>query len=219
MNSVTVLIVDDHIVARAGLRAILETDPGMCVVEEASDGVEAVAKVTELHPDVVLMDVRMPLMDGLEATRQIKANHPTTSIIMMTSYDEDALVIDSVRAGAAGYLLKDTSRDLLLHTIWAVVSGGILVKATLLRKAVEGLAAQAQFTKVPLQNAQAEQLTEREREVLKLIVEGRTNRVIADTLSLAEVTVKKHVQSVIAKLGASDRTQAAVTAIRSGLLS
>ncbi|MBI4317327.1 MAG: response regulator transcription factor [Chloroflexi bacterium] len=219
MEPITVLIADDHTVAREGLRAMLETDQQVQVVGEAADGLDAIKMATRLHPKVVLMDVRMPRMDGLEATRRIKAELPTTAVIMMTSYDDDALVVDAVQAGAAGYLLKDASRDLLAHSIGAVASGGILVKASLLRKAISSLTSSARPSESVLQGrAQVDDLTERERAVLKLLAEGRTNKEIADSLALAEVTVKKHVQSIIAKLRASDRTHAAITGLRIGLI-
>ncbi|MBI4498948.1 MAG: response regulator transcription factor [Chloroflexi bacterium] len=221
MEPITVLIVDDHTVAREGLRAMLETDPQVRVVAEAADGLEALERVAELRPAVVLMDVRMPRMDGLEATRRMKAEHPTTAVIIMTSYDDDALVVAAVRAAAAGYLLKDVSRDLLRHTIGAVASGGVLIKDSLLRKAISGFFHTAQSPEADLPDLRAaavEDLTEREREVLRLLAEGLTNKEIGDTLALAEVTVKKHVQSIIAKLGASGRTHAAITGMRMGLL-
>ncbi|MBI4306263.1 MAG: response regulator transcription factor [Chloroflexi bacterium] len=219
MDPITVLIVDDHTVAREGLRAMLETDQQVQVVGEAADGLDAIRLATKLNPKVVLMDVRMPRMDGLEATRKIKGELPTTAVIMMTSYDDDALVVDAVQAGAAGYLLKDASRDLLAHTIGAVASGGILVKASLLRKAISSLTSMARPSEAALpERAQVDELTERECAILKLLAEGRTNKEIADSLSLAEVTVKKHVQSIIAKLRASDRTHAAITGLRIGLI-
>lgn len=219
MDPITVLIVDDHTVAREGLRAMLDNDERVLVVGEASDGQEALNLVAKLRPKVVLMDIRMPHIDGLEATRSIKAEHPTTSVIIITSYDEDPLVIAALRAGAAGYLLKDASRDLLRHTIAAVANGGILVKAALLRKAINSFAQVAQPASHSSPGRQGvDDLSEREQEVLKLLAEGRTNKEIGDTLAVAEVTVKKYVQSIIAKLRVSDRTHAAVTGIRIGLI-
>lgn len=217
MDRISVLVVDDHTVAREGLRAMLDIDPQVHVVGEAANGFEALERVNELHPQVVLMDIRMPLLDGLEATRRIKAEFPTTAVIMMTSYDDDALVLDAVRAGAAGYLLKDASRALLCHTLGAVVGGGILIKASLLRKAINSL---TQVTR-PAESATSnvcDELTDRERAILRFLAEGHTNREMAVSLALAEVTVKKHVQSIIGKLGVSDRTHAAITALRLGLI-
>jgi len=219
MEPITVLIVDDHTVAREGLRAMLEEDPQVQVVGEAADGLEALELVAGLRPRVVLMDIRMPGLDGLEATRRIKAQHPATAVIMMTSYDDNALVVDAVRTGASGYLLKDASRALLTHTIKAVTDGGILVKESLLRKAIASLAALGQPQAGPTPEwPEVEELTQREQEVLKLLAEGWTNRQIGEKLALAEVTIKKHVQTIIAKLRASDRTHAATTAMRIGLI-
>ena len=219
VEPISVLIVDDHTVAREGLRAMLETDQQVRVVGEAADGQEALERVGQTRPKVVLMDIKMPGLDGLEATRRLKADHPTVGVVMMTSYDDDALVIDSVRAGAAGYLLKDSSRDLLSHTIGAVASGGMLVKASLLRRAISSLIQVRLPAEAGLASREGiEELTEREQEVLRLLAEGQTNKEIGDNLALAEVTIKKHVQSIIGKLRASDRTQAAITALRMGLI-
>lgn len=219
MDPITTLIVDDHTVAREGLRAMLETSQEIQVVGEAADGLEAMEKVEELHPRVVLMDIRMPRLDGLQATRQIKGKHPTTSVILLSSYGEDALVIDAVRAGAAGYLMKDVSRDLLSHTITAVGSGGILIKASLLRKAIDALATAAPAGEINWPDeTEVEALSQREKEILSLLAEGYTNKEIGNALALAEVTAKKHVQNIIAKLQASDRTHAAIKGLRLGLI-
>lgn len=219
MDPITVLIVDDHTVAREGLRAMLGTDEQIQVVGEAADGEEALAKVTELHPRVVLIDIRIPQLDGLEVTRRIKAIDQAVAVIVVTSYDDDGLVVGAVRAGASGYLLKDASRDLLIHTIGAAASGGLLIKAALLRRAISGLVPADHYATNPLAHqGLIDDLTEREQHVLNLLAEGRTNKEIADILSLAEVTVKKHVQAIIAKLHTSDRTGAAVKGLRIGLV-
>jgi DNA-binding NarL/FixJ family response regulator len=220
MKRISVLIVDDHPVVREGLRAMLATDEAIEVVAEAGDGAEAVAKTAEHEPDVVLMDLRMPNLDGLEATRRIKAQNPATAVIMLTMYDNDAYVIDAVRAGAGGYLLKDASRDLLGHTIRAVNCGGTLIKTALLREAIAGLVdTSAERSR---ESSQAigglEEPTPREREVLTLLAEGYTNKEIGQKLIIAEDTAKKHVQNIIAKLGASDRTHAVMKAARAGLV-
>jgi len=221
METIKVVIVDDHPVVREGIRAMLETDGEIEVVGEASDGLEAVAKAEECQPNVMLMDIVMPKMDGLEATRRIKKLYPDTSVIMLTIYDDRAFFIDAIQAGAGGYLLKDASRDLLCHTIEAVNSGGMLIKTSLLREAVATLV--DAIPGFPKGAAGAllglvEEFTSREQEVLKSLVEGLTNKEIAKELSIAEETAKKHVQSIIAKLSASDRTQAAVKAVRIGLV-
>lgn len=220
MDPVTVLIVDDHPVVREGFRTMLATDQAIEVIGEAADGLQAVAKVAELEPDVVLMDIVMPNLDGIEATRRIKEQHPSTVVIMLTIYDNDAYVVDAVRAGASGYLLKDVSRDLLIHTIRAALSGGTLIKSGLLYEAVSGLVgpnAKQRREASPTATG-PDDLTIREQEVLKLMAEGRTNKEIGRALSIAEDTAKKHVQSIIAKLGASDRTHATLKAARAGLI-
>ena len=219
MNPITVLIVDDHTVAREGLRAMLETDQDVMVVGEAVDGQESLLLASELHPQVVLMDIRMPGIDGLEVTRRLVAMQPDSAVIIMTTYDDDALVIDAVVAGAAGYLLKDVSRDLLSYTIGAVATGGILIKNSLLRRAVGSLTRSSkQMDVVPVQCEGVDELTERENCVLRLLAKGLTNKDIADSMSLSEATIKKHVQSIMGKLRASGRTDAAVIGLRIGLI-
>jgi DNA-binding NarL/FixJ family response regulator len=211
---ITVVLVDDHLVVREGVRAMLETYPGIEVVGEAEDGISAIACVERLRPDIVLMDVRMPGMGGLDAARRIKELYKDTAVIMMSSYGDDAFVTSAVCAGAAGYLLKDCSRDLLYHTIVAVCHGNIVVRDAVIRRALgdEALAATNSEGKSIVD------LTERERMVLSQLVEGKTNRCIGDELGLAEVTVKKHVQSIIGKFGARDRTHVAVLAMRVGMV-
>ncbi|MBI3966358.1 MAG: response regulator transcription factor [Chloroflexi bacterium] len=204
------MLVDDHQIVREGLRGMLQTEPGIEVVAEASNGSEAVRLAARHQPDVVLMDIRMPELDGIEATRQIKAKLPQVAVIMLTMYASDVYVVDAVRAGAAGYVLKDIDRDELMRTIEAVASGGTVIDPQLLRRALRGVTGQ--------QSGELEKLTPRELEVLRLVVEGKTNRDIAGQLIIAEETAKKHVQNIISKLRASDRTQAAVIAVRSGLV-
>jgi len=220
METIKVLIADDHPVVREGVRAMLETDEEIEVVGEASSGLEAVTKTGELQPNVVLMDIVMSNLDGLEATRRIKKQYPGTAVIMLTIYADKAFVIDAIQAGAGGYLLKDASRDLLCHTIKAVNGGGILIKSSLLREAVATLVdmTPSQQEKGAAALIGMEEFTSREQEVLKLLADGRTNKGIGKELNIAEETVKKHAQTIIAKLGASDRTQAAVKAIRIGLV-
>ncbi|MCL4546075.1 MAG: response regulator transcription factor [Chloroflexi bacterium] len=219
MDQITVLVVDDHTVAREGVRTMLETDPQIRVVGEAADGREALEWVAELHPHVVLTDIRMPGLDGLEITRRIRANYPETEVIILTSYDEDALVIDAVCAGAAGYLLKDASRDLINHTIRTVADGVLLIKASLLRRAINNLIRPEPGDIDAPAMALTEPLTEREQAILAMLAQGHTNKEISDALSLAEVTVKKQVHNLTAKLGASDRTTAAIIALKMGLIS
>ena len=220
MDKIKVLLADDHPVVREGLRTMLSTAADIEVIAEASDGLEAIDKVSECHPEVVLMDLRMPNMDGLEATKRIRVQFPATAVIVLTIYDNDAYIVDAVKAGAVGYLLKDTSRDLLIHAIRAVTSGGMLVKTCLLREAMLSLANAAgdQNKSKSSGPANLDELTRREHDVLRLVVLGRSNKEIGQELSISEDTAKKHVQTIMLKMGVSDRTQAAVKAVRAGLI-
>jgi DNA-binding NarL/FixJ family response regulator len=216
-QTIKVLLVDDHTVVREGVRTMLSGEPDIVVVGEASSGEEALQKAQELEPHVVLMDIRMPGMSGIEATRRIKAVSPTTSVIMLTMYDSDMYVVEAIQAGAAGYLTKDVSRELLCHAVRSVMDGGTMVRSGLLRRAVAALqSASGGGDRNPAVSL-LEHLTPREMDVLKLLGQGYANKEICQELHLAEVTVKKHVQNVIQKLGASDRTHAAVQAVRLGL--
>lgn len=220
MDKIRLLIVDDYPVIREGLRTMLSTDHSLEIAGEAADGVQAVAMVAEKKPNVVLMDIRMPNMDGLEATRRIKDKHPSVAVIMLTMYDNDAYVIDAIRAGASGFLLKDASLELLLHTVRTVGSGVTLIKSDLLYQAIGSLVTSRQeYQQAKLFTTEGlEALTPREQEVFRLVVEGRTNRDIGKKLGITEDTVKKHVQSIIAKMGASSRIDAAMKATRAGII-
>jgi len=217
---IKVMLVDDHPVVRRGLRVMLAPSEDITIVGEAEDGLDAIEKAKEYCPDVILLDIHMPKMSGLEALRELKSRYPTISIIMLTMYDDDAYVIEAVKSGAGGYLLKDASIELLLHTIRAVNSGGILIKASLMHEVflnvsdVTSLAPAAKTADKVIHG----NLTQRELDVIVLITEGKGNREIGTALCISEDTVKKHVQSIMAKLDVSDRTQAAVTAVRTGLV-
>ena len=222
-ETISVLLVDDHPVVRQGLRSMLETDVHLNIVDEAENGEDALRKVAERSPQVVLIDIHMPVMDGLTATRNIKARFPHTSVIVLTLYNNEQYVIEAVKAGAAGYLLKNASREEISRTIREVSQGGLLIKTTMLQKAlagaVEGGASALDYRGKPWgTEADFEALSAREREVLKLLVEGMTNKDIGARLYITEDTAKKHVQNIIYKLQVSDRTQAAVKAIRLGLV-
>ena len=210
-----VMVVDDHPVVREGIRVMLSSDPKIEVIGDVGSGEEAVEAATQLKPDVVLTDIRMPGMTGIEVTKRIKTLLPGTAVVVLTMYDSEMYVVEALRAGAAGYLVKDCSRELLCHAINAVVDGGTMVRSGLLRHAIQGL------MRVPQEGPSAsigtERFTPRELEVLRLLAQGGANRDIAAELNLAEVTVKKHVQNIIGKLGVSDRTHAAVVAVRMGL--
>lgn len=221
--AIPVLIVDDHPVVRHGLQAILQTDPTLQVVGDAEDGLDALEKVATLHPRVVLMDIHMPRMDGLAATRKIKEGFPTVAVVVLTLYNNEQYVVEAVKAGAAGYLLKTSSRDEISHTIHEVNSGGMLIRSTTLQKALAGSIAGgsdgAAYREQPARNGtEIDPLSPRENDVLRLVVEGMTNKDIGSVLYITEDTAKKHVQNIIAKMQVSDRTQAAVKALRLGML-
>ena len=224
MEAISVLLVDDHPVVRQGLRSMLETDVHLNIVGEAENGEDALSKVEEYAPQVVLIDIHMPVMDGLTATRRIKEKFPRTSVVILTLYNNEQYVIEAVKAGAAGYLLKNASRDEISRTIREVTQGGLMIKTTMLQKALTGAiqgggVATLDFRGKPWgTEADFEALSPRELEVLKLLVEGMTNKDIGAQLYITEDTAKKHVQNIIYKLQVSDRTQAAVKAIRLGLV-
>jgi DNA-binding NarL/FixJ family response regulator len=218
-SSIAVMIVDDHPIAREGLRAMLGHSPEFHVAGEAASGEEALELFPRLNPAVILMDYKMPGIDGISATRQIHDAAPHIAVIIMTSYEDQSVVLDALQAGAIGFLAKDSSLALLFHTIHAVVHGGSLVKASLLHEVMRTYAHSASNVRSRQpQSPMLEQLTERERKIVELLAEGNTNRAIGDKLGFAEITVKKHVQTVIAKLYAADRTHAAITAMRLGLI-
>ena len=214
-----ILVVDDHPVVREGVCAMLNGDPQLEVVGTSDSGKDALEKLYELEPDLVLLDILMPGMSGIEVTRQIKMARPTTVVILLTMYDSTMYVVEGLRAGASGYLVKDSSPEFVRHAIDAAINGGTIVRSGLLQQAIRGLPRGSKQSAGDQVDASVEQrFTMRELEVLRLVAEGSTNREIARELSLAEITVKKHVQSIISKLGVSDRTQAAITAARLGLV-
>lgn len=219
---ISVLIVDDHAVVREGLRAMLESEPTIQVIGEAMNGLEGLETALRITPRVVLMDINMPVMDGLDATARIKREAPGVTVIMLTMYSTESHVIQAIRAGASGYLLKDAPRAQVLETIRAAGAGEVLISAKLLQGAVDHLTNPKTPSKPPpaTENADLlEHLTPREHEILGLVAHGKTNKEIAKKLGVSAETVKKMVQSVIGKLQASDRTHAAVKALRAGLLS
>lgn len=221
MDPISILIVDDHPVVRDGIRYMLRTSPEIRVVAEASTGLEALERVRVFHPRVVLMDIRMPDMDGLEATRRIKEQFPESCVVIMTMHDDEEYVVQAVQAGAAGYLLKDAPKAEVCRTIEAAAGGDTTIKASLLQRAMKSVrngSEDQQRKALSGWASMAESLTPRESAVLRLVVDGKTNREIGETLFISEDTAKKHVQSLVAKLGASDRTTAAVTALRLGLV-
>ena len=215
--STRILIVDDQRLMREGLRTLLELEPDFDVVGEAGDGAAGLEAYAASTPDIVLMDIRMPGMDGVEATRRLRARHPGARVIILTTFDDEAYVFDGLRAGAQGYLLKDLSGNELATAIRTVMAGGALIEPSVARKVFAEFARLAPAAR-PLDAGLAEPLTEREREVLRGVAEGLSNREIGQKLFLTEGTVKNYVTSVLQKIGARDRTQAALRAKELGLL-
>ena len=216
--SLGVLIVDDQALVRAGFRMILEAEEDMEVVGEASNGREAVAEAANLKPDVVLMDVRMPEIDGIEATKRLLGGDGThTKVVMLTTFDMDEYVYEALRAGASGFLLKDTPPEQLVAGIRAVASGDALLAPSVTRRVIEEFVRRPPLALRTLP-PKLEELTTRELEVLKLIARGLSNAEIAGELFVSETTVKTHVAHVLMKLGLRDRVQAVVLAYESGLI-
>jgi DNA-binding NarL/FixJ family response regulator len=216
---ISVLLVDDQTIVRQGLRSLLSLESDIVVVGEAADGRQAVELVQSLSPDIVLMDVRMPHMDGLQALRRIKAVAPKVSVIMVTLYDDPNYLLEAVSAGAAGYILKDATRQELIRAVRLIAEGGAIIAPTMMPDLLHQMERMMAAQGSPfLADALQDTLTEREIEVLRLIAEGCTNQEIASVLIISPTTVKTHVQNILQKLNVSDRTQAAVYAVRSGLI-
>jgi NarL family two-component system response regulator LiaR len=209
-EAIRVLIVDDHAVVREGLRTFLELQDGIAVVGEAADGEEAVRQAEALKPDVVLMDLVMPRLDGVGAMRELRRRLPATRVIVLTSFAEDERLLPAIQSGAAGYLLKNVAPAELARAVRAAHAGDALLDPHVAARLVEALAQ-------PAGEDPPERLTTREQEVLGLIARGFSNKRIARELGIAEKTVKTHVGHVLAKLGVADRTQAALHAVRMGL--
>lgn len=227
MDAIRILLVDDQQIVRQGLATILKYAPEIEVVGQASDGKEAVIMARDLLPDVVLMDLKMPRLGGIPATRRICAELPDTHVIILTTFDTDDLVFEGIKAGARGYLLKDTSGETLVEAIRGVMRGESQLDPSVARKVLsefQRMASQPPSHPAKMTEANAvaadeiEPLTPREEEVLHLLAEGRSNREIGLRLHLTEGTVKNYVSTIIAKLQANDRTHAVVTALRHGLV-
>jgi NarL family two-component system response regulator LiaR len=210
-SRVRVLIVDDHAIVRKGIRALLSEADGFEVVGEADNGQEAVLRAEECSPDVILMDLLMPVMDGIEATRQITSRQPEARVLVLTSFAADNKVFPAIKAGASGYLLKDSSPDELVRAIRQVHRGEPSLHPTIARKLLQEVAHPAELQPAP------EALTAREMMVLRLIAQGLSNQEIADRLVVSEPTVRAHVSRILSKLHLASRTQAALYAVREGL--
>ncbi|SET35932.1 response regulator [Stigmatella erecta] len=212
---ITIVLVDDHALIREGIRSLLEFTPDLRVVGEASDGEEAVKRVQELSPDIVLMDVRMPRMNGLEALREMRRLNPERRVVLLTTFDEDSAVVEALRAGVKGFLLKDVTRDQLADAIRRVANGETLLPPGVAERVQRGFSELPQeFPHAPL----PEGLTRRELEVMRLIARGMSNREIATVLGTAEGTVKNQTSNILAKLGVRDRTRAVLRAMELGCL-
>jgi NarL family two-component system response regulator LiaR len=210
-ETIRILIADDHAIVREGLRALIATEPGMTLAGEAADGEAAVHLFEALRPDVALLDLVMPRKDGMAAIRDIKAQHPQARILVLTSFAEDEQVFPAIKAGALGYLLKDSSPQELLQAIREVYRGDSCLDPVIARRLIQ------EFQRPVGQPPQTEPLSERELEVLELVAEGLSNHEIARGLVISERTVRNHVGNILAKLHLANRTQAALYAIRSGL--
>jgi DNA-binding NarL/FixJ family response regulator len=212
---IRILIVDDHAVVREGLRAFLALQDGFEIVGEAADGEEAVERAAELEPDVILMDLVMPKLDGVSAMRELRHRGGSAHVIVLTSFLDDDRLLPALEAGAAGYLLKNSQPTELARAVRAAQAGEAIIDPTAAARLVDVLSGSAPERRAA---TRLDQLTDREREVLALIAQGRANKRIALELGISEKTVKNHVGHVLAKLGVTDRTQAAVLAVQEGLI-
>jgi NarL family two-component system response regulator LiaR len=208
---IRVLIVDDHTVVRDGLNALLSVEPGIFVIGSAADGLQAVKLAAELNPDIILLDLVMPKMDGVQAINEIKKNNPETKILVLTSFAENHQVYSAIKSGAIGYLMKDSSADDLIEAIRDTYENKPVLQPEIARKLMHDI--QGQENRKPLKNA----LTDREIEILRQVALGKTNQEIADELVVSERTVRTHITNILAKLRLSNRTQAALYALREGI--
>ena len=212
MKQIKILIADDHPVVREGLSAMLSREQDIQVVGEAKDGIDAVQKSRQLEPDIILMDLRMPELDGVEAMRQIRAINPGINFIVLTTYDTDEHIFRGIEAGARAYLLKDAPREELFKAIRAVHRGESLIQPVVASKVLD------RFAELSRQAQSPETLSEREIEVLHLIAKGTANKEIAAELCISQSTVKTHIANIFQKLGARDRTEAVAQAIKKGII-
>jgi NarL family two-component system response regulator YdfI len=211
-NPIRILVADDHLIIRQGLRLILETEDGFEMIGEAADGAEAIRLCAELHPDVVLMDLRMAGMDGLTAIERLRAEQPGIAVVILTTFNEDDLMMRGLQAGAKGYLLKDTDRETLFNTVRAAARGETLLKPEIIARVL------SKAGETGAQAASATNLTERELEVLRAVAQGERSKEIALRLGISERTVKAHLASIYNRLGVDSRAAAIAVAAQKGLL-
>ena len=218
MNPISVLLVDDQILFRQGLRTLLSVEERIKVVGEAGNGEQAVEQVKRLWPQVVLMDLRMPVLGGVGATKRIRAEEPGTQVIVLTTFDDDEDVFDALRAGAVGYLLKDTPREKLVEAVLLAARGESCLQPSIAAKVVAEFSRLAPAARPAGQGSLRHLLSDRELDVLRHLAQGKTNKEIASSLSIAEGTAKNHMTSILSKMGVVDRTQAALRARELGLI-
>lgn len=212
MDQIDILLVDDHRIVREGLTSMLSIQPDMRVVGEAGTGAEALVRVEELHPDLILLDLEMPDLDGVHVLEMVRTSYPEVRVIVLTAYGSDERILDAVRAGARGYLLKGTSLDEVLHAVRVVAAGGSLLEPYIAGRLLGSMEQMLRSGKVP------EMLTERERAILTLIARGYSNKKIGQQLHLAERTIKFHATIIFQKLGVSNRAEAVAKALQERLI-
>ncbi|MFC1950352.1 response regulator [Chloroflexota bacterium] len=213
MSNIRVLLAEDHVITRQGIRRLLEDERGLTIVGEASDGEEAVQMVTEMKPDVVIMDIAMPKLNGIEATRQIKLIHPRTGVLVLSAYDDDEYAFALLKAGAAGYLLKNVSGDELTRAIRAVHKGEPVLDPVIARKVINYFRLPGKMRGL---ERPSEHLSNRETDIIKLAAQGMTNKDIAGKLHLSNRTVEGHLRAIFNKLGVGSRTEAVLYGLRKG---
>lgn len=215
---IKIMLVDDHTLVREGFAKMLELEPDFEVVGQAADCDEACKLVRKLNPEIILMDIRLPGVTGIEATKKIKEEFPKVEVIILSMYDEDEYIFEAIKAGASGYVLKDISKEDLVRAIRVVHSGESLIQPALAKKVLKEFAHLAKETTQAQAKATIRELSERELDVLRLVAEGHANKQIADSLLISETTVKAHLRSIFRKLEVSDRAQAVAYAMRKGLV-
>ena len=213
MSDITIVLGEDHLITRQGILRLLEDEEGLTIVGEASNGEEAVQMVTDLKPDVVIMDIAMPKLNGIEATRQIKVSNPRIGVLILSAYDDDEYVFALLKAGAAGYLLKSVSGDELVRAIKAIHNGESVLDPAIARKVMNYFTNQ---NKIPSVNEDTERLSSRELDIIKLAAKGLTNKEIADKLHLSYRTIEGHMRDVFNKLGVGSRTEAVLFGLKKG---